>query len=71
MHGPLVHSSLFLLRESEPVFLKHVTEGDVAYWGMIAAGFRDVKACDYLASKAIDGLWEFHSGFGVLYCIQN
>lgn len=65
MHGPLVHSSIFLLEEGEPVFLRHITEGDVAYWGMILSAFRDAKTCDYLVSKAKEGLWEFHSGFGV------
>lgn len=62
---PLLASSVFLVSGNEPHFLKHVVEGDIAFYGMLLLAEPQPSLCDYLWRSAREGLWEYQAGFGV------
>lgn len=62
---PLLHSTVFLLTDREPRFVRHVAEGDIAYYGLLLQASGDPAIRDYLVLMSRDGLWEFHAGYGV------
>lgn len=62
---PLLHCTAYTLTGHEPRFLRHVSEGNVSYYGLLLQATGDAGLRDYLLGTGIDGLWEYHTGFGV------
>lgn len=63
--APLVHSTVYELGDDGPVFLRHIVEGNIAYYGLVLQATGDARLGEYLVHVAVDDLWEFHAGFGV------
>lgn len=63
--APLVHSTVYELGDNGPVFLRHIVEGNIAYYGLVLQATGDARLAEYLVHAAVDDLWEFHTGFGV------
>lgn len=62
---PLLHGSVFAITPEAPHFLQHVAEGNVAYYGLLLQASGEPWIRQWLEGAAVDGLWEFHTGFGV------
>lgn len=60
----LTTCTVLRLTDREPSFVEFMDEGDVAYWGLVLQAEGGDAIRDYLLSAAVDGLWEYHRGYG-------
>jgi len=61
----LTHCMIYEIRRAEPVYLRQIEEGDVAYYGLILQSAPDAKVLKYLQEKSRDHLWEYQWDYGV------
>lgn len=64
-YPPLTRCTVYEFKESRPVFLKTVDEGNVAFYGIILQDKKNPHVEKYLLSKMKDFMWEYHDGYGV------
>jgi len=62
---PLLHASEFVLTKESPEFVRHVAEGNVAFYGLLLQATGEAWMREHLERASVDGLWEYHRGFGV------
>ena len=61
----LVDVYTYRVNGSQPTFIRHAEEGNVAFYGLILQATRDERLQKYLLGVSRDGLWEYQTGFGV------
>ncbi len=62
---PLLKTHIFTLYNDRPKYVGSKQEGNIAFYGLLLSSSRSKKISSYLSSHSIDGLWEYHKGFGV------
>ncbi len=62
---PLTLCTVYRIHDNRPVFVKTTLDGNVAFYGLILQSTGNEKIAEYLLSKSLGGLWEYHDGYGV------
>ena len=62
---PLLKAHIYTLYNDRPKYVGSKQEGNIAFYGLLLSSSGSKKISSYLSSHSIDGLWEYHTGFGV------
>ena len=64
-YPPLLTAFIYHLLDERPRYIGSQKEGNIAFYGLLLLATRDRNIYNYLLSHSINGLWEYHTGFGV------
>lgn len=62
---PLTECLVSDVKGSKPVFIKRMSEGNVALYGILLQAYRNPQVADYLLKSKVNNLWEYQKGYGV------
>ena len=60
----LFHSDSFKISEINPTYINSLTDGNIAYYGIILSAFKQKDIADYLIQHSKHNQWEFHQHYG-------
>jgi len=62
---PLLRAHIYELRDNQPLYLRTLYEGNIAFHGVLLKASRSPELASILWSLQAQGLWEYSAGFGV------